>query len=278
MKTKDTTITQFKESIKPQRLTRSTVNSYSACIMDLLRFHESIKPSKITKAQVQEFINHRIDQGISPSYQNVYVNAINLWQQYTYNRKRVNYNYLRPKRRKKLPKVPSLEQVKVSFSKIKNKKHKAICALMYLAGFRVGEVINSEYSWFNRFNQTIHIIGKGVKDGIVPYSDELREILNDYYREYRTEGLLFQGQKKEHYSASSIRAIVKRYFNTNPHTLRHAFAVHLVKKKTDIYRIQELLRHEDIRITLVYLQLDCSDLMDDVQKLTISIAADRLAA
>ena len=101
--------------------------------------------------------------------------------------------------------------------------------------------------------------GKGRKDRQSVLSQSLKEVLDQYYREYRPKEFVFEGQKGGKYSPSSVQAIMKRAVkiagikkHATVHTLRHSFATHLLENGTDIRFIQELLGHKRLETTQIY--------------------------
>ena len=106
----------------------------------------------------------------------------------------------------------------------------------------------------------IHVNGaKGKKDRISLLSDNLLQLLREYYKEYRPEHYLFEGQNGGKYSASSVAKILKKSAvkaglrkNVTPHMLRHSFATHLLEQGTDLRYIQELLGHNSSKTTEIY--------------------------
>lgn len=236
-----------------RRASGKTIQTYSRCIENLLNFHKGIEPSRITKQEIENFLFHKLTEGISASYQNIYINAIKSWQKLAFKKHIKNLDHLRPQKKNHLPKPLPKKQVVASLFKIKNSKHKAICYLLYTCGLRVSEVANARMCWFVKSDQTIIITGKGNKQRIVPYCAGAQKILNTYFKEYKPADLLFYGANEaEPYSYSSIRKIVKKYFNASPHQLRHSFATHLVEENVNLRTIQELLGHQSPKTTQIY--------------------------
>lgn len=240
----------FIQKMQLLRYEESTIRSYSDCVEDLLIFCNGTSPAKITYNQVEAFLYKRYLEGVSWSTQNVYINAFNLWQELTFKQKRRNYNRFRPRKTKPLPKPISREQVRSGFSQIKNKKHIAICSLLYYCGMRRGEVVKLEFSWFNA-DETITIFGKGSKERRVPCS-VIAKTLKEYRDLFRPKRYFFNGDNGGQYTASSIYAITTKYFHCSPHQLRHSFATHLYEEGADLLVIKDLLGHERLETTEVY--------------------------
>jgi site-specific recombinase XerD len=175
--------------------------------------------------------------------------------------KNLKNNYLKGiKRKSALPDVLSIEEVKQLLDSISNLKHKAMIALIYSCGLRISECINLKSTDIDSKRMMIKIVqGKGKKDRLVQLSPKLLDLLRDYYKQYKPNGRLFQGQFKDEYSARSIQQILKKALercnikkNITVHSLRHSFATHLIEQGTDIRIIQEILGHKDIRTTQIY--------------------------
>lgn len=244
----------FIQKMRVLRYGETTIKAYSKSLEDLFIFCQGTPPAKITYNQVEAFLYKRYLDGVSWSTQNVYINSFNLWQKLAFKQKKRNYDKFRPRKTKTLPKPISKEQIKSGFSQIKNKKHLAICQLLYYCGLRRSEVINVKFTWFNA-DKTITIFGKGGKERSVP-CDIISESLSAYVKEFQPKTYLFNGQKGEKYTASSIYSIVNKYFHCSPHQLRHSFATHLYLAKTDLITIKELLGHEKLETTQIYTKLD----------------------
>lgn len=240
----------FIQKMKLLRYEHTTIRSYSRNVEELLIFCKGTSPAKITYDQVESFLYKRYLEGVSWSTQNVYINAFNLWQELTFKQKRRNYDRFRPKKTKTLPKPISREQIRSGFSQLKNKKHIAICALLYYCGMRRSEVINLEFNWFNS-DETITIFGKGSKERRVPCSI-IKTQLKEYRDAFRPKKYFFNGEDGGKYTASSIYNVVRDNFHCSPHQLRHSFATHLYEEGVDLLTIKELLGHERLETTEVY--------------------------
>lgn len=111
---------------------------------------------------------------------------------------------------------------------------------------------------------------KGKKDRIVPVSDKIIKLLEEYWIAYRTENWLFEGQLKgSRYSEKSLESVLKQSLRkagikkpVTLHWLRHSYATHLLESGTDIRFIQELLGHSSTRTTEIYTHVSTKSLQN----------------
>ena len=110
-------------------------------------------------------------------------------------------------------------------------------------------------------HRSFHYINgaKGKKDRISLLSDNLLKLLRQYYKEYKPQKYLFEGQTGGKYSPTSVANILKKATfkvgirkNVTPYMLRHSFATHLLEQGTDLRYIQELLGHNSSKTTEIY--------------------------
>lgn len=167
------------------------------------------------------------------------------------------------KKDKRLPIVLSVEEIQKLFSVCDNLKHKTILALLYSCGFRVSELINLKWENVDRSRMLINIIqAKGNKDRQVPLNQQLIELLEKYYKQYRTKVYVLNGQfpdKELRYSERSVNEVLKQLAvkaginkNIYAHLIRHCNATHLLENGTDLSIIQKLLGHNNIKTTQIY--------------------------
>lgn len=213
---------------------------------------------RLKKEEIENYVLGIVqERKLGTSTQNTIINAIKFYYEKVLGRKREEYNLSRPVKEEKLPTVLSKRQIKAGFDQIKNIKHLCICQLLYGCGFRRMEVLNMQPSWINRELNVITIrAGKGKKDRNVMLDATLLANLEKYYRLHKPKVYMFEstvpGKK---YSAKSVESIVHQYFKTNPHSLRHSFATHLLEAGQDSRYIQELLGHADIKTTERYMHI-----------------------
>jgi len=180
------------------------------------------------------------------------------------------------KTRDKLPIIFSTEEIKQMLSAIKDIQHHAIFATLYSTGMRLGEIQRLRPRDINSKRMVIEIIdGKGGVDRLAILSPYLLKILRQYWVESKNDKScwLFSPTRnsfsKKHLnkplSHTAVDYVVKRAAilagidkRITVHSLRYAFAMHLLEKNTNLRHIQYLLGHKDIRTTVRYLR--CSDI------------------
>ena len=172
-----------------------------------------------------------------------------------------------PRYEKKLPVILSKAEVKALLEASKNLKHQAMLATMYGAGLRVSEVANLKVSDLDRERHVIWVRGgKGHKDRQVMLGEPLRDLLAGYWRWKRPTEWLFPGGVPDRPigTNSVFRACEKAARKAgiakpiHPHSLRHAFATHLLDEGVNLLVIQTLLGHAHLKTTARYLHLSDS--------------------
>lgn len=167
------------------------------------------------------------------------------------------------KMERKLPAIFSKEEIQKLIFSIENIKHRAIISTIYSLGLRISEPLNIEIKDIDSIRMMVHIrAAKGKKDRYVPLPENLLHLLRKYYSKYRPQKYLFEYKNNEQYSDSSIRAVFHRACgvagitkNVRVHSLRHSFATHHIESGTDISILKNLLGHNNIKTTLLYLSL-----------------------
>jgi site-specific recombinase XerD len=172
-----------------------------------------------------------------------------------------------PKAPKKLPIILSPEEVLQFLDCVRSGKHRAILTTCYAAGLRISEAVALKPPAIDSKRMVLRVEqGKGKKDRYTLLSPKLLEILRAWWRVEKPKDWLFPGDfpgrhitrfavEKECQEAHCICKISKPI---TPHSLRHAFAVHLLEQGTDIRTIQLLLGHRSLATTAKYLRIATS--------------------
>ena len=183
----------------------------------------------------------------------------------------VDFDTLRPRSPQKiLPDILSKQEVKRLIDLTKNIKHQAMLTTIYALGLRSGELINLKVIHLDGSRNMVSIKqAKGRKDRILPFPESLKPYLRVYYKQYRPNVFLFEGQKGGKYTPNSLRSVFKQAVirahikkDVTLHSLRHAYATHLLEGGTDLRRIQTLLGHTTIKTTMLYTQVSSRNILD----------------
>ena len=169
-----------------------------------------------------------------------------------------------PKKDHRLPVILSPQEVLQLLQAAPSFSHHVIFSTMYGTGMRVTEAVHLHPANIDSQRMMIRIeLSKGHKDRDVQLSPKLLELLRCYWRKVRPGEWMFPGQNPNqpltrHAVADAVaeasqRAGLKKH--TSPHSLRHAYAVHLLEAGTDVRRIQLLLGHRSLATTARYLRL-----------------------
>jgi site-specific recombinase XerD len=169
-----------------------------------------------------------------------------------------------PKKPQTLPIVLSPEEVLQFLSCVGSPKHRAILTTCYAAGLRISEAVRLTIPDIDSARMVIRIDqGKGQKDRYVMLSPKLREILRNWWRVEKPKHWLFPGDLEgQHISKDAVEQACQKARGRcpiskpiTPHSLRHAFAVHLLESGTDVRTIQLLLGHRSLATTARYLRI-----------------------
>lgn len=255
-------IARFKQWLRSKRYSENTINTYSDALKSFLVFYKEKNVRDITNEDVIIYNNEYIlKNNLSSSYQNQIVNAIKLFFSTILNTKIEIDKIHRPKNAKSLPNVLSKEEVKRILESLTNSKHRMMLSLIYSCGLRCGELLALKPNHIDSQRNIVLIkSAKGKKDRIVPLSLKILEMLREYYKSYKPEVFLFEGQiKGKAYDARSLQQVLKQAILkagiTKPvtlHWLRHSYATHLLESGTDLRYIQELLGHSSSKTTEIH--------------------------
>jgi integrase/recombinase XerD len=172
-----------------------------------------------------------------------------------------------PKKPQKLPVVLSPEEVLQFLACVHNVKHCTILTTCYAAGLRISEVVCLKPTHIDSQRMVIRIEqGKGQRDRYVMLSPKLLETLRNWWRVGKPKRWLFPGDiPGSHITRSAVERACQEAHRTSqiskpitPHSMRHAFAVHLLESGTDVRTIQLLLGHRSLATTARYLRIATS--------------------
>src|SRR5208282_3139140 len=172
-----------------------------------------------------------------------------------------------PKKPQTLPVVLNPEEVRQFLACVESVKHRAILTTCYAAGLRISEAVHLTPTAIDSQRMVIRVAqGKGQKDRYVMLSPALLAILRNYWRTVRSRDWLFPGDRPgEPITRDAVGDACQKAHRLSglskpvtPHSLRHAFAVHLLEAGTDVRTIQLLLGHRGLATTAKYLRIATS--------------------
>jgi integrase/recombinase XerD len=158
-------------------------------------------------------------------------------------------------------------------------RDRAMIELMYATGVRISELINLEYSNIDLNRSLIKVMGKGGKERMIPFGDDALSWLTNYIEFRRKNNLslnsrdFFISQQGRKITRQAFWHRIKIYLKAlglsmdiSPHTLRHAFATHLLNNGADLRSVQMLLGHSDLSTTQIYTHIAKQRLSDMVKQ------------
>lgn len=191
-----------------------------------------------------------------------------------------------PKIGRKLPDTLSQKEIdqiiaQIDLSHPQGQRNKTILETLYSCGLRVTELITLQISDLFFEEGFIRVIGKGDKQRFVPINIETQKLILIYLKQVRThiqpqksyEDTIFLNRRGKQLTRNMIFIILKDFTEkagikkkVSPHTFRHSFATHLLENGADLRSIQQMLGHESITTTEIYMHLDKTFLKEVVEK------------
>ena len=191
-----------------------------------------------------------------------------------------------PKIGRKLPETISVEEIDeliaaIDLSKNEGERNRAILETLYGCGLRVSELTNLRISDLYFDEGFIKVTGKGDKQRFVPISDYNIKYINIYKDEVRSHqdakpeasNTLFLNRRGGQLTRAMIFTIIRQLAEKanikkkiSPHTFRHSFATHLLENGADLRAIQQMLGHESITTTEIYMHVDRTYLREVLEK------------
>ncbi len=188
-----------------------------------------------------------------------------------------------PRTGRHLPEVLTIDEIDamiaaVDMTKAEGQRNRAIVETLYSCGLRVSELVNLTLNSIYADEEYIQVTGKGDKTRIVPIAQSALREISAYLPERGLcgikpgeEGIVFLNNRGHRLTRVMVFYIIKRLANEagikkviSPHTLRHSFATHLLEGGANLRSIQQMLGHESIATTEIYLHLDRTLLRDQI--------------
>jgi len=277
-------IDDYQNYLKIERgLSKNSISNYVLDLQKLVGFldahdvHEN--PIKISRETAQQFV-YEVAKSLNPRSQARIISGLKGF-----------FNYLifedyrpdnpmdlieTPKIGRKLPDTLSVDDINdlisaIDLSKPEGERNRAILETLYGCGLRVSELVNLKLSDLYFDEGFIKVTGKGNKQRFVPISDINIKYIELYRNEIRVhlpiqkehEDFVFLNRRGKQLTRAMIFTVIKRLAekiglkkNISPHTFRHSFATHLLENGADLRAIQQMLGHESITTTEVYMHIN----------------------
>ena len=274
-------------------LSKNSIDSYTRDIQKLLRYLEEnnivISPIKIDAEIIQGFI-YEIAKTVKPSTQSRVISGLRNFFDYLvfedYRENNPTELIETPKIGRKLPDTLSFSEINelinaLDLSHPQGERNRTIIETIYSCGLRVSELIDLKLSDLFFDEGFIRVLGKGNKERFTPINYNTQKYISFYINDLRShinpqkgfEDTLFLNRRGKNLTRQMIFMIIKGLAikinldkKIGPHTLRHSFATHLLEGGADLRAIQQMLGHESITTTEVYVHLDKTYLKNVVEK------------
>lgn len=274
-------------------LSANSIASYSFDVEKLIVFLEDSKnpvsPLDISEEELQQFI-YELAKTLNPHSQSRIISGLRSFFDFLifedYREQNPMELIASPKTGRKLPDTLSLKEVDlligtINLGKPEGERNRAILETLYGCGLRVSEVIHIKLSDLFFKEGFIKVTGKGNKQRFVPIAKATQkyiELYRDHVRIHTSikkefEDTLFLNRRGARLSRAMIFTIIKQlaekagiHKNVSPHTFRHSFATHLLENGANLRAIQQMLGHESITTTEIYMHVDRTHLKEVMEK------------
>ncbi len=277
-------ISDYKNFLHIERgLSSNSIESYLNDVKKLTAYLEDnkilVSPITITKNEIRDFI-YFASKEIKPRSQSRLISGLKSFFNYLIFEDYRSTNPLdlieSPKIGRKLPDTISTEEIDLIISQIdlshpQGERNRTMLEMLYGCGLRVSELIHLQLSDLFFEEGFIRVIGKGNKERFVPVNQQTIKYVTIYINEIRIhintkkgfEDTLFLNRRGKMLTRNMVFLIIKDLAlkagidkKISPHTFRHSFATHLLENGADLHAIQQMLGHESITTTEIYVHVD----------------------
>ncbi len=251
------------EDMQLHGLSKRTQQSYVWAVRGLADYYHR-SPAELAEEEIRQFFLHLIDtRKLAKSTITVYLSGIKFFFEKTLGKTMPVFDLVRPRRRKKLPAVLTIEEIKNILSLIRSPTIKMLLTMTYGCGLRLSEATHLKLADVDMSRMQVKVTGKGGKDRYVPLAQRSKQLLALYLNEHRPVKYLFIGKTVKGpipggTVQKAFKAALKQTDINKPatiHTLRHSYATHLLENGIDIRIIQAALGHKHPSTTMVYAHL-----------------------
>jgi integrase/recombinase XerC len=282
------TIERYLVALRAQNSSPHTLRNYESDLRQFLDYFsppetEAPAPGAITTLDLREWLGSLYDRGLDAISIRRKLASVRSFFGFLAREGAIETNVARqvrtPKAPKRLPAVPTAEHTntlidsvaKVELDRPYPARDLLIFELLYGCGIRVSELVGLDLDSIDRVERWIRVRGKGRKERQVPYGARAADALEKHLAARAAKPgaqALLVNHRGTRLTDGSVRSIVKFYArivagdgSLHPHSLRHAYATHLLADGADLRAIQELLGHATLSTTQKYTQVSLTDLM-----------------
>ena len=270
---KDHLLRSFLDSLYIEKgLSKNTVSSYKNDISSFSSWcdKEHLDRSKITDLNLNNYISTLFSIGLKSSSINRKISSIKHFYLFLLKKKVIKNSpadeITTPKQEKYLPTSMSEDEVESLLGSPKSsikieRRDKAMIEILYATGMRISELVNLKLTDIDFNRSVLKVFGKGSKERLVPYGEKAAEALRIYLEDRKKLDSkdVFLSNRGTRITRGAFWQRIKIYIkrenlksSISPHTLRHAFATHLLNRGADLRSVQILLGHSDLSTTQIY--------------------------
>jgi integrase/recombinase XerD len=238
-----------------------TQESYISAVKSLSKYFNR-RPDQLSQEDIRKYFLHLIEEKkAAKSTITIQLCGIKFFYQKTLGRRWNIFGLVRPKRRKKLPVVLSLPEIRQILEHIRNKVARTLLVTIYSCGLRLSEGTHLKVADIDGDRQLLRVDnGKGGKDRDVPIADRTLQLLRVHMQKHQHGMWLFPASRSErHFSNATLQKAFKSALRQSEvskdasiHTLRHSYATHLLEHGVQLPVIQKLLGHRSQSTTIRY--------------------------
>ena len=270
---KDHLLRSFLDSLYIEKgLSKNTVSSYKNDISSFSSWcdKEHLDRLKITDLNLNNYISTLFSIGLKSSSINRKISSIKHFYLFLLKKKVIKNSpadeITSPKQEKYLPTSMSEDEVESLLGSPKSsikieRRDKAMIEILYATGMRISELVNLKLTDIDFNRSVLKVFGKGSKERLVPYGEKAAEALRIYLEDRKKLDSkdVFLSNRGTRITRGAFWQRIKIYIkrenlklSISPHTLRHAFATHLLNRGADLRSVQILLGHSDLSTTQIY--------------------------
>ena len=289
---KDQHIVAFLNSLIIEKgLSKNTIQSYESDIYQLYQWNLSTNKKRIAeikKIDTSQYVSYLFNQNLKSSSVNRKISSLKTFFNFLLKKKLISANpfadQIMPKKPISLPKSISEDDVVKLLDAPKvdsliGLRDRAMLELLYASGVRISELVNIKFSDLDLDRNIIKVFGKCSKERLVPFGEDAAQWISAYIDERKKNKdlvsikYIFLNNRGTKISRHAFWHRLKEYCleiglkqDISPHTLRHAFATHLLNRGADLRSVQVLLGHSDLSTTQIYTHIAKQRLSELVKK------------